>query len=182
LVFHTPVALNKLSRLFLSTFCHGIAVAVLPIIPNFAEVYCDSLQGPVVADARLALVMGDPAPALKSLKKENEGENASRPMLMTSTSWKAFSKSQPMALRIGNNNPKHMRGRLKNEMTQCYRDIRPFHGLIERQLIKSLSRCVRAGFSVNSAKYFCNRPFKEPIYARHSPAFHDFSEFCLCVY
>jgi len=51
-----------------------VAVGVLAIIPNLAEAHCDSLQGPVVEDARLALDTGDPAPALKWVKKENEGE------------------------------------------------------------------------------------------------------------
>ena len=51
-----------------------VAAGVLAIIPNLAEAHCDSLQGPVVEDARLALDTGDPAPALKWVKKENEGE------------------------------------------------------------------------------------------------------------
>jgi hypothetical protein len=38
-----------------------VAAGVLAIIPNLAEAHCDSLQGPVVADARLALERGETA-------------------------------------------------------------------------------------------------------------------------
>lgn len=38
-----------------------VAAGELAIIPNLAEAHCDSLQGPVVADARLALERGETA-------------------------------------------------------------------------------------------------------------------------
>lgn len=39
-----------------------------------ASAHCDSLAGPVVQDARLALQRGDPAPVLKWVSKEREEE------------------------------------------------------------------------------------------------------------
>jgi hypothetical protein len=51
-----------------------VTAGVLSISPCLAEAHCDSLQGPVVADARLALERGEPAPALKWVRKENEAE------------------------------------------------------------------------------------------------------------
>ena len=58
-------------------FRNYIALAVLAIVslasgPSWA--HCDSLEGPVVQDARRALEMGDPAPVLKWVGKEHEAE------------------------------------------------------------------------------------------------------------
>jgi hypothetical protein len=57
-------------------FCVGLffAAVALALSPSVAEAHCDSLQGPVVADARLALERGDPSPALRWVRKENEAE------------------------------------------------------------------------------------------------------------
>jgi hypothetical protein len=42
--------------------------------PRPALAHCDTLNGPVVTDARVALEKGDPAPVLKWAKKEHEAE------------------------------------------------------------------------------------------------------------
>ncbi|HSF24177.1 MAG TPA: DUF6448 family protein [Blastocatellia bacterium] len=54
--------------------CAGffMAVAVVSLIPGRAWAHCDSLEGPVVQDARLALEKNDPTPVLKWVKKEQE--------------------------------------------------------------------------------------------------------------
>ena len=54
--------------------CAGLAVAVVSLIPGRARAHCDSLEGPVVQDARLALEKGDPTPVLKWVSKEYESE------------------------------------------------------------------------------------------------------------
>lgn len=51
-----------------------VALAVLCTVPYETWAHCDSLEGPVVQDARLALEKGDPAPVLKWVSKEHEGE------------------------------------------------------------------------------------------------------------
>lgn len=43
-------------------------------IPGIAGAHCDTLDGPVVATARMALEKGDVTPVLKWVKKENETE------------------------------------------------------------------------------------------------------------
>ncbi|MBI4848526.1 MAG: hypothetical protein HY808_08155 [Nitrospirae bacterium] len=43
-------------------------------IPDIARAHCDTLEGPVVKEARAALEKGDITPVLKWVKKENEGE------------------------------------------------------------------------------------------------------------
>jgi hypothetical protein len=55
-----------------SVFFVSIAVASLAAGRSWA--HCDSLEGPVVQDARLALEKGDPAPVLKWISKEREDE------------------------------------------------------------------------------------------------------------
>jgi hypothetical protein len=50
-----------------------MAAAVL-YIPPHAWAHCDTLGGPVVADARLALDKSDVTPVLKWIKPENEAE------------------------------------------------------------------------------------------------------------
>ena len=39
-----------------------------------ANAHCDSMDGPVVQAARLSLAMGNPAPALAWVRREDEGE------------------------------------------------------------------------------------------------------------
>lgn len=45
---------------------------VLLAIPNFAIAHCDTLGGPVIADARAAIEKGDVTPVLKWVKNEDE--------------------------------------------------------------------------------------------------------------
>jgi hypothetical protein len=51
-----------------------ILVAVVSLAAGRVWAHCDSLEGPVVQDARLALKKGDPTPVLKWVDKEHEGE------------------------------------------------------------------------------------------------------------
>jgi len=51
-----------------------VALAALFTFPSLTWAHCDSLEGPVVQDARLALEKGDPTPVLKWVSKEHEGE------------------------------------------------------------------------------------------------------------
>ena len=50
------------------------AVAVVSLVSGRVWAHCDSMEGPVVQDARLALENGDPTPVLKWVNKEDEGE------------------------------------------------------------------------------------------------------------
>jgi Family of unknown function (DUF6448) len=50
------------------------AVALLLIAPQAARAHCDTLDGPVVADARLALAGADVTPVLKWLQADDEQE------------------------------------------------------------------------------------------------------------
>ena len=56
--------------------CAGLfmAFAGVSLIPGRVWAHCDSLEGPVVQDARLALEKGDPTPVLKWVSKEHEDE------------------------------------------------------------------------------------------------------------
>jgi len=56
--------------------CAGLfmAVAFVSLIPGRVWAHCDSLEGPVVQDARLALEKGDPTPVLKWVNKEHEND------------------------------------------------------------------------------------------------------------
>jgi len=49
-------------------------VGCLAILPAIARAHCDTLGGPVVKEARVALEKGDIKPILKWVKKENEAE------------------------------------------------------------------------------------------------------------
>lgn len=49
-------------------------LALLLFLPALATSHCDTMNGPVVKDARLALEKGDITPVLKWIKKENEVE------------------------------------------------------------------------------------------------------------
>ena len=51
-----------------------LIAAALLFIPEIVWAHCDTVRGPVVADARLALDTGDVTPVLKWIKPENESE------------------------------------------------------------------------------------------------------------
>jgi hypothetical protein len=51
-----------------------LIAAALLFIPEIVWAHCDTVRGPVVADARLALDTGDVTPVLKWIKQENESE------------------------------------------------------------------------------------------------------------
>ena len=51
-----------------------LIAAALLFIPEIVWAHCDTVRGPVVADARLALDKGDVTPVLKWIKPENESE------------------------------------------------------------------------------------------------------------
>ena len=51
-----------------------VASALVSLPPHRALAHCDSLDGPVIQDARQALEKGDPAPVLKWVDKEHENE------------------------------------------------------------------------------------------------------------
>lgn len=51
-----------------------LMVLFVLLISSLAGAHCDTLGGPVIADARIALQKGDVTPALKWVKKENEAE------------------------------------------------------------------------------------------------------------
>jgi hypothetical protein len=58
-----------------SSLLLGIAaLAVTTLIPAPVLAHCDTLDGPVVKDARLALEAGDPMPILKWVPTDREGE------------------------------------------------------------------------------------------------------------
>ncbi len=44
------------------------------LVPNIAGAHCDTLAGPVIKDAKVALEKGDVTSVLKWVKKEHEGE------------------------------------------------------------------------------------------------------------
>lgn len=49
-------------------------ISVLVLGPTPAAAHCDTMDGPVVADARRALESGDPTPVLKWVREEDAGE------------------------------------------------------------------------------------------------------------
>ncbi len=51
-----------------------LAASLLVLAPRMAGAHCDTLDGPVVATARVALEKGDVTPVLKWVTKENEAE------------------------------------------------------------------------------------------------------------
>lgn len=51
-----------------------LALAAFLAIPSVAWSHCDSLDGPVVRDARIALAAGDVTPVLKWVRQEHEAE------------------------------------------------------------------------------------------------------------
>lgn len=54
-----------------NVFALGFAVAVV-VLPDIAAAHCDSLDGPVIRDARAALEANDPTPVLKWVSAEQE--------------------------------------------------------------------------------------------------------------
>lgn len=51
-----------------------LALAAFLAIPSLARAHCDSLDGPVVRDARIALAAGDVSPVLKWVRQQHEAE------------------------------------------------------------------------------------------------------------
>jgi hypothetical protein len=51
-----------------------LGTAILTLLPRIAGAHCDTLDGPVVAAARVALEKGDPTPVLRWVKQEHESE------------------------------------------------------------------------------------------------------------
>lgn len=60
----------KLNKLFITLF----VLAFVTLISNNAFAHCDTLDGPVIQDARIALENGNVTPVLKWVKKEAEPE------------------------------------------------------------------------------------------------------------
>ena len=52
----------------------AVAAAFFLLVPGFARLHCDTMDGPVVKEAIAALDKGDVTPILKWVKKENEAE------------------------------------------------------------------------------------------------------------
>jgi len=66
--------MNK-KKTFITTGVAAIAVGVLLLLSaNTASAHCDTLDGPVIATARIALEKGDVTPVLKWVKLEYETE------------------------------------------------------------------------------------------------------------
>ncbi|HSN22983.1 MAG TPA: DUF6448 family protein, partial [Methylomicrobium sp.] len=51
-----------------------VAISLGVIFPTISRAHCDTLDGPVVTEARVALEKGDVTPVLKWVKAENENE------------------------------------------------------------------------------------------------------------
>lgn len=62
------------SRFVPNRFLLSAALAVFFVNPLSVRAHCDSLEGPVVQDARKALEKGDPTPVLKWVGKQHEDE------------------------------------------------------------------------------------------------------------
>ncbi|MFA5700785.1 MAG: DUF6448 family protein, partial [Desulfuromonas sp.] len=56
---------NKKSRHSLALLGTTLVLAIGLLLPGQAAAHCDTLDGPVVADARTALAKGDVTPVLK---------------------------------------------------------------------------------------------------------------------
>ncbi|MBI5055663.1 MAG: hypothetical protein HZB61_03485 [Nitrospirae bacterium] len=57
-----------------SILIFDISIIVFGLTPNIVSAHCDTLEGPVVKEARVALEKSDIKQILKWVKKENEGE------------------------------------------------------------------------------------------------------------
>lgn len=64
----------KTSQTGIRTILLFMLASAFWLLPATASAHCDTLDGPVVATARLALEKGDVTPVLKWVKKENENE------------------------------------------------------------------------------------------------------------
>jgi hypothetical protein len=51
-----------------------MVIAIAVVYQTAAHAHCDTLDGPVIAEARVALQKSDPTPILKWVKKEHEAE------------------------------------------------------------------------------------------------------------
>lgn len=51
-----------------------VVAAIVSLASSQSWAHCDSLEGPVVQDAKLALEKGDPTPVMKWVSKEHEAE------------------------------------------------------------------------------------------------------------
>jgi len=63
-------SVSLFGMVLLMTICIGIGL----FVPGISGAHCDTLAGPVVTTAKIALEKGDVTPVLKWVKKENEGE------------------------------------------------------------------------------------------------------------
>ena len=63
-------SLSLFGMVLLMTICIGIGL----FVPSISGAHCDTLAGPVVMTAKVALEKGDITTVLKWVKKENEGE------------------------------------------------------------------------------------------------------------
>jgi hypothetical protein len=63
-------SVSLLGMVLMMTICIGIGL----FVPGISGAHCDTLAGPVVTTAKMALEKGDVTPVLKWVKKENEGE------------------------------------------------------------------------------------------------------------
>lgn len=64
------VRLNLIGMAVLTTIC----ICIWLLVPGIAGAHCDTLAGPVVKAAKMALEKGDVTPVLKWVKKEHEAE------------------------------------------------------------------------------------------------------------
>jgi hypothetical protein len=65
---------NKKSRHSLALLGTTLVLAIGLLLPGQAAAHCDTLDGPVVADARTALAKGDVTPVLKWVRSVDEKE------------------------------------------------------------------------------------------------------------
>ncbi len=63
-------SVSLFGMVLLMTICIGIGL----FVPSISGAHCDTLTGPVVTTAKMALEKGDVTPVLKWVKKEYEGE------------------------------------------------------------------------------------------------------------
>lgn len=63
-------SVSLFGMVLLMTICIGIGL----FVPGISGAHCDTLAGPVVTTAKIALEKGDVTPVLKWVKKEYEGE------------------------------------------------------------------------------------------------------------
>jgi hypothetical protein len=58
----------------MSRFIYMLTFTLWLLVPGFARAHCDTMDGPVVKEARAALEKGDVTPVLKWVRKEDEAE------------------------------------------------------------------------------------------------------------